>query len=451
MNRRSRIGQFVLSLVIFITAISIAPPLVRAGQSPSTPAPAAQEAAPAPPAPTDTISGYALSPEKYARAKDHSNQKYLHEFISSLYGLAVLILVLALRLGPKYRDLAQRITSRWVLQVFIYAPLLLLVVAVLGVPTDAWDQQLARSFGLSVQGWASWTTDWITNQLVTLVPFVILVWILYWVIGRSPRRWWFYFWLASIPVLAFTLFLTPFVIEPLFFKFTPLAGSQPVLVAEIEKVIQRGGMDIPPERMFEMNASSKLTGLNAYVSGFGASKRVVVWDNTIKKATIPQTLFVFGHEMGHYVLLHIPKELAIFAGVLLVMLYVGFHFVLWALGRWGATWGIRGPDDLASLPALLLVLGILLFLGTPIFNTISRHFEHEADRYGLEVIHGIVSDPGQTAAHYFQTSGEMNLADPDPSPFIKFWFLDHPSRKDRVDFVVNYDPWKNGEQPAYVK
>jgi len=86
-----------------------------------------------------------------------------------------------------------------------------------------------------------------------------------------------------------------------------------------------------------------------------------------------------------------------------------------------------------------------------VFNSVSRYFEHEADRYGLEVIHGLVPDAGQVAAHYFQVSGEKNLADPDPGPFINVWFFDHPSRKERVDFVVNYDPWSKGEQPVYVK
>lgn len=452
MVRSNRIGVFIIlacTLAIFPAHAARSSPPAGAAQSQS-PDQSASQSAPA--QPTDVIRGYTLTPEKYQRAKDYSGRKYLHEFIASLFGLVVLLVVLALRLGPRFRDLAERVSRRRFLQVLIYAPLTLLTVAVLSIPTDIWDQMLAFRFGLSVQSWASWTTDWITNQVVMLVVGVVLVWILYAVIRRSPRRWWFYFWLASLPVLVFVIFLAPMVIEPLFFKFTPLAGQQPALVSEIQKVVQRGGMTIPPERMFEMNASSKLTGLNAYVSGVGASKRVVVWDTTIQKATIPQILFVFGHEMGHYVLLHIPKELAIDAAVLLALFFLGFHGVQWMLRRWGAAWEIRGQDDLASLPALLLMLGILVFFATPIFNTISRHFEHEADRYGLEVIHGIVSDPNQTAAHYFQASGEANLADPDPGPFIEFWFFDHPSRKERVDFVVNYDPWKaGGEKPVYVK
>ena len=179
--------------------------------------------------------------------------------------------------------------------------------------------------------------------------------------------------------------------------------------------------------MFVMNASSKQTGLNAYVSGYSASKRVVVWDNTIAKATVPETLFVFGHEMGHYVLLHIPKEFAIDATILLILLYLGFRLAQWMLARWGKQWAIRDSGDWASLPALLLLISLLAFLATPIFNGVSRHFEHEADRYGLEVIHGIVADPNQVAAHYFEKSGEMNLSDPDPNWFTKSLVLRSPN------------------------
>lgn len=99
----------------------------------------------------------------------------------------------------------------------------------------------------------------------------------------------------------------------------------------------------------------------------------------------------------------------------------------------------------------MLVITALAFLATPAFNAVSRHFEHEADRYGLEVIHGIVPDPNQVAAHYFEKSGEMNLADPDPSTWDKIWFFDHPTRPERVHFVATYNPWQEGESPVYVK
>src|SRR5262249_13573714 len=153
--------------------------------------------------------------------------------------------------------------------------------------------------------WRSWFWDWTKGELITVIVGVFAVWILYSIIRRSPRRWWFYFWLVATPMIVFLMFLEPVMVEPLFYKFEPLAEHQPALVARIQKVVARGGLDIPPDRMYEMNASEKLKSLNAYVTGIGASKRVVVWDNTIEKLTPDQILSVFGHEMGHYVLDHV--------------------------------------------------------------------------------------------------------------------------------------------------
>ncbi len=394
---------------------------------------------------------YAPPPAEYACAKAYSNSKYRHTFIGAFYGFLVLLVLLRWRVSPAYRDLAERVSSRRFVQLIIFAPLFLLTVAVLGVPSDIWDESLQRAYGLSVQTWGAWTHDWILQQVIMVIVATLLVGVLYFVIRRSPRRWWLYFWIASLPILLALFFLQPIVIDPLFYTFKPLAGAQPVLLAEMQKVVHRGGMEIPPDRMFVMNASSKTTGMNAYVTGFGASKRVVVWDNTIAKATVPETLCVFGHEMGHYVLLHIPKEICIDALILLFLLYLGYRLVNAMLARWGVQWGIRDLQDWASLPLMLFVITLLAFLATPAFNGVSRHFEHEADRYALEVVHGIVDNPNQVAAHYFEKSGERNLADPDPSTFIKIWFFDHPPRPERVRFVATYNPWSEGQSPRYVK
>ena len=402
-------------------------------------------------APQTPILEYTPPPAQYARAKAYSYEHYTHFFVNTLYGLLVLLFVLRWRVAPKFRDMAERVSSRRFVQLIIFAPLTLLTINFLTIPSDVWDEALQRAYGLSVQTWPAWFTDWITNMIIMLIVGTILVAILYAVVRRSPRRWWFYFWLASIPVLLIVFFIQPLVIDPLFFKFTPLADTQPVLVSGIEKVTHRGGIDIPRDRMFLMNASSKTTTTNAYVTGFGSSKRVVIWDNTVAKATIPETLFVFGHEMGHYVLLHIPKEMSIIACILLFMLYLGYRLANWMLARWGYQWEIRDIKDWASLPALIFVISLLAFFATPAINAVSRHFEHEADRYGLEVIHGIVPNANQVAAHYFEKSGEMNLSDPDPNWFIKAWFFDHPTRPERVHFVATYAPWSQGREPEYVK
>jgi STE24 endopeptidase len=451
MTRRTRV---LALLFFFASALAfaqdqpspiVAPaPTATAATSSGTPDAAAASA-------PDIIVEYTPPPAEYARAKAYSIAHYRHILIGALYGFLVLLVILRWRVAPRFRDLAEGVSSNRFVQLIIFAPLTLLAILALGIASDLWDQSLARAYGLSVQDWGAWTRDWILNQIIMIILGTILIGILYFVIRRSPRRWWFYFWLASIPVLLALFFLQPIVLDPLFYKFTSLEAAQPVLLAEMQKVVHRGGMEIPAERMFVMNASSKTTGLNAYVTGFGASKRVVVWDNTIANTTIPETLFVFGHEMGHYVLLHIPKEIAIDAAILLFLLYVGYRLSNGMLARWGAQWGIRDLQDWASLPALFFVISLLAFLATPAFYGVSRHFEHEADRYSLEVMHGMISNPNQVAAHYFQKSGQKNLADPDPSWFDEVWFFDHPTRPERVHFVATYDPWSKGEEPKYVK
>jgi len=367
-----------------------------------------------------------------------------------VYEFLLLLLLLKLCVAPKYRDWAERASRRRFVQVLIFAPLILLTVSVLELPTTLWDRTIEMNFGRSIQGWGPWWGDWVTNQILLLIIGTIVVWVLYAVIRRTQRRWWFYFWLASIPLIALTFFLQPLIINPLFFKFRPLADNHPDMVLEVQKVVRHGGMEIPPERMFEMNASTKTTEMNAYVAGFGASKRAVMWDTILQKATPQEALFVFGHEMGHYVLLHIPQLIAILSLILLVLLYLSYHLARWLLRRWRLAWQIRSIDDWASLPMLMMLLSVLSLLATPVLNGISRIYEHDADRYGIEVIHGIVPNAGQVAARYFEKSGENNLNDPQPNEWVKIWFYDHPTRPERVHFVATYDPWSQGEKGKYV-
>jgi len=393
---------------------------------------------------------YTLPPDKYEKAVAFSRAKYRLYFVDSAYGILVLILLVSLCVGPKYRDWAERISRRRFVQAWIFAPLFLLTLAVFGLPIETYRQWLSLKYEQSIQSWGSWSWDWTKAEIIALIMGAIIIWILYAIIRHSLRRWWFYFSLVSIPLVIFLIFIQPLVIEPLFFKFEPLQNKHPELVTDISKVVARAGLTIPPDRMFEMKASEKLKSLNAYVSGLGASKRVVVWDNTMNRLTNEQTLFVFGHEMGHYVLRHIPKGTVLIVAALFFFLYIGYRSMHWAITHWGARWQIRGIDDWASFPVLLLFLSVLGLFAAPLGNTISRHFEHEADIYGLEVIHGIVPHPADAALPAFQSLGEVNLADPKPSRFIELWLYNHPPLNKRIEFAQTYDPWSKG-QPQFVK
>ena len=413
--------------------------------------PAAPSASQTPTPEKKETQGYTLSREKYDKAVEYSRAEYRLYFIDFVYGLLVLWVILRFGIATKYRDWAEGASGVRLVQVVIFVPLLMLTSAILELPTSIYGHSLSLKYEQSIQHWGSWFWDWTKGQMVFLIIATLLAWILYGVIRRSPRRWWFYFWISALPILLFILFIAPVVIDPLFNKFEPLDKSHPDLVTAIEGVVHRAGMTIPRERMFLMQASLKTNQIDAYVTGFVASKRVVVWDTTIKDTTTPETLFVFGHEMGHYVLHHVRNGFIFIAAFLFVAFFVGFHAIHWTLGRWGGSWGIRGPDDWASLPALLLVLSVIFFISSPVLSGFSRYQEHQADVYGLEVIHGLVPNSSEVAAHAFQVLGEVDLADPNPPAFITFWLYSHPPLTDRLVFAHTYDPWSKGESPQFVK
>jgi len=394
---------------------------------------------------------YNLPPDKLQKAYALYLMNGTLYFVTAGWSLVVLYLMLRTRFGARLGDWAERASRFRVVQAVVVMSLFVLVLELTQLPFDAYEHRISLQYGLSVQHWGSWFWDWVKVLLMGFVLASLIGWLLYAVMRRSPRRWWFYFWVAMIPTVVFVLFVEPVWIDPLFNKFEPLADQHCDLVAQLERVVQRADMEIPPQRMFEMKASEKTTELNAYVTGLGATKRVVVWDTTMQHMTAPQTLFVFGHEMGHYVLHHIPKELTIILLQLLVLFYIGYRLANWMVVRYGARWGIRGLSDWASLPLLALIISVLAFLATPAFNAVSRHFEYQADQYGLEVIHGLVPDTPLAAAEAFQILGERSLDYPYVGKLAEFWAWDHPTIRDRMIFVQNYDPWGEGRQPEFVK
>ena len=397
------------------------------------------------------VTAYTLPPDLYRKARDLGRFHARFAWIDFFYGIFVLWVILYWRFGPQFRDWAESASRNRFLQAAIFAPLLLLTMAILSLPSDIYENSVERKYGLSIQSWGSWFWDWTKGQFLGILLGIILVSILYAVIRSSPRRWWFYFWLTSLPIIVLLVFIQPVIVDPMFHKFEPLQQKDPALTASLEKMVQRAGVNIPPERMFWMGAGEKTTELNAYVTGIGASKRIVVWDNTIAKMNTQEIVFVVGHEMGHYVLNHIWKGLLFAAVFLFVVFYLGFRTIGWLLRRFGGAWGIRGVDDWASLPALLLLISIYSFIANPVQSAVSRHFEHQADQYGLEVTHGLTPDSSQVAAQAFQVLGEVDLSDPTPSPVTVFMFYSHPTIPDRIRFSLTYDPWDQGEQPEFVK
>ena len=439
------LGAMAIFAHVAVARATDPPPSAQATQK-AAPAPGGVETAAQP-----STDQYRLSRERYEKAIAYSRADYMLYFLSTAWSLLVLILLLRMGVVAKLRDIAERLSGNRGLQACIFVPGLLLMLTVLHLPIRMYWHVLSLRYEQSVQRWGSWFWDWTKGELIGIVMGILVGLAVISLIRWKPQKWWLYFWFGAVPVALFLFFISPWFLDPLFNKFLPLQEKHAALVESIGKLTQRAGVLIPPERMFLMEASVKTNEINAYVTGIGASKRVVIWDTSIQKTKPEELLFIVGHELGHYVLGHVWKGFVFFLSGALVGLFVAYSALQWVLGRWGEQWGVRGQGDWATLAVLLLIMNVLDFAGTPIGNGFSRVQEHEADVYGLEVIHGLVPNSQEVAASAFQVLGDVDLADPNPSRFITIWLYSHPPLGERLKFAHSYDPWSKGEAPKFVK
>jgi STE24 endopeptidase len=389
---------------------------------------------------------YTLTPQRRAQAIAYSRTLYILYFVGILISIGIYFLFWRARLSVVFRDWATKTSRHLSIQCLIFVPLFVAATAFLKFPLHYYAGFVVEHrFGLATQGFASWLSDWGKGLAIEAALGTIVVWIFYFVVRHSPRRWWLFFWLASIPLVLGLILIEPYAIDPLFYKFTPLEKSRALLTGRIESMLDHAGLAIPPQRIFEMDASSRTKAVDAYVTGLGSSKRVVVWDTTLTAMESNEVLLVLGHEIGHYVLHHIPKEFILDEAVALLFFFLGFLAANRLVERAGPCVGIEGVGDLASLPLVLVVLIGMVFLSAPLVNGISRHYEHQADQFALEVAYGVVPDPNAAEVQALQILGEQDLADPEPSPFIKFWLYTHPPLADRIRFAAAYKPWSEGK------
>ncbi|BDI28517.1 metalloprotease [Capsulimonas corticalis] len=361
-------------------------------------------------------------------ARRYSQTRYLLYFAGTAYGLLALWALLTTGLSARLRDLAERLSQRRFLTLLWYYVLFTLAFWVIRLPLILYSGYwLDHAYGLSHQSFGAWMGDVAKSHLVDVATTVPVLWLVFWLMGRSPRRWPLGLWLACIPLIAVGMFASPLIVDPIFNKFTPMAPGP--LKTRIEALAATAG--IPDAPILVADKSRQTDETNAYVNGVGTSARIVLWDTTLKKMPPDQVVAIVGHEMGHYVLKHLYWGfLETFAGLLIALpLARGCYDRL--IARWGDRWRLRDARDYAAIPAIFLVVSALSFFSEPIVNWQSRRVEHAADAYGLQV-----TGDRAAMARGFVSLSEQNLSDPNPPPFIKFWLFSHPPLQERIDFAL---------------
>lgn len=351
-----------------------------------------------------------------------------------LYGLAVAWILLASPLSRRMRDFAEKRSKRKFLQTTLYAAQYTVAIFILSFPLVVYQNFIREhQYDLANQSFGPWFTEQLIELGVELVLFSIGISVLYMVIRKSRARWWLWGGGASVVGLAFLIMFSPVFIAPLFNDYTPMEESP--LKAEIISMAQANG--VPADNVYMVDQSRQTSRISANVQGMFGTLRISLNDNLLEGGTTGEIKAVMGHELGHYVLGHIAS-LLIQIGLLLV---VGFAFVAWsfdkARARWGTSWGIRDIADPAGMPLLFALLSVYFFLATPVFNSIIRVNEVQADIFGLNV----AREPEGAATIALKVAEYRKL---DPGHREEIIFFDHPSGRSRISMAMQ---WKAENLP----
>ncbi len=417
----------VLALTVCLTTASAQP--IRTTGRGSGQAASAQDESPVPvPAPSEKAVSYYRS----------GNVLWVVDLV---WGILIPCLFLFTGFSARIRNWALRLGLKWFFVVGIYFIIFVLINFVIDLPLSYYEEFVRQhAYGMSNQTFSKWLGDSLKSLLVGIVGGVLFLWVPYMLLKKSPRRWWLYTSLLSIPFLFFVMLISPIWIDPLFNQFGPMKDK--TLESQILALADRAGIE--GSRVYEVNKSVDTKAVNAYVTGFLGTKRIVLWDTLLAKLNDREILVVMGHEMGHYVLHHVIKGISFAFLLILFTLYLAYRLADGLIVRNKARFGFDSLSDIASLPLLLLLVSIFSFLTSPIVLAYSRHQEHEADRFALEI-----TRDNHDAAEAFVKLQQENLGIPRPGLLYKVWRSSHPPIGERIDFCNEYKPWKTGQPLVY--
>jgi STE24 endopeptidase len=345
-------------------------------------------------------------------------------------------------LSGRVRNLAARLgRSRRFATIAIYAIAYVLIQALVFLPLS-WYAGFVRqhAYGLSTEAASEWLGDWTKGVAIMAVVAALLLWIPYWLLRVSPRRWWLWTGLLTAPLTVLAMIVLPVYIAPLFDRYSRMRDR--ALEQRIQQLAARAG--IPDSRIYEVRKSDETRRVNAYVTGFGGTKRIVLWDTLVDRLGPDEVTFVVGHEIGHFVLRHTLTVIVLATLLVTLSLYAVHRVSGWLIARFGRSFGFDRVDDVASLPLLALVGGFVMLAATPAALALSRWQEREADRFGLEITRN-----NPAAARAFVRLQEDNLAVPRTGLLFRLWRGSHPDLGDRIEFANRYSPWNRGEPLRY--
>lgn len=323
---------------------------------------------------------------------------------------------------PLYDRWTTSLTSSFLLQGLLFFLALFLSQSVIDIPFSLYRTfRLEARYGFNTMTLRLWISDFFKSLAISLVLLSLLLGGALLLMEWSPRYWWLWVWLFFALFTLFMMYLSPILIEPLFFKVEPIAD--PELESEIRDLAHRAGLEA--KKVQQVDASRRSTHSNAYFTGIGKVKRIVLFDTLLEQMSRGEVLAVLAHEIGHWKKGHIFKRIFLTEAVALVVCYLSFRLL-----EWGGLPGLIGLSS-ASFPAQLMILSFLgslvTFPLTPLSSAISRRHEREADRFGA----ALCGNAEDLATSLIKLTKE-NLGNLHPHPLYARFYYSHPPTVERV-------------------
>lgn len=361
---------------------------------------------------------------------EYSKIRHIIFFLLTPFDWVLFLTILAVGLSGRFRNWSESVTRISLFQKGIYVFWLSIFTFIIMFPIHYISYQLSKSYGITTSTFSIWMKDQFIDFWLDYLFMALLAIVVFALIKKFNKRWWIYAWAISIPFTVFLMFVQPVIIDPLYNDFYTLKDKE--LEEKILNIASKA--NIPAEHVYEVNMSEKTNALNAYVTGIGSNSRIVLWDTTLNKLNDEEVLFVMAHEMAHYVKKHIYLGMTAYLIISLIGLFIGARLLEWSVKRFGSLLGIKGVNDIASLPLLLLIISMLTFVQSPISNAFSRYLEHSADDYAIEM-----TKDKDSAISGFQKLTIAGLSEVNPPVIVKWLRYGHPTMLERLNFLENYD------------
>ena len=364
----------------------------------------------------------AVDPATLAKISDYTVENSQLGLIESLIDNMVLLAFLFWGLLGIYDGWITSLTGSFLGNGVLFFLFLMVAQTIMGIPFSLYRNfRIENKYGFNTMTVKLWITDMVKGLAIGAVISTLVVLGALWLVTVSPGLWWFWVWLFLLVVGIFMMYLSPTVIEPLFFKFEPLKVEG--LEERIRTLMEKAGLKV--SRVFQVDASRRSRHSNAYFTGIGKVKRIVLFDTLLEQMTQDEVLAVLAHEVGHWKKKHVLKRIVMTE----TMAFCGILAAFWLLrGTWlPNVLGMMNASFYAKAVILGFLLSIVTFPLTPLFSWLSRRDERESDRFAAD----LTGNTGAMASALVKLSKE-NLSNLHPHPLYAAFYYSHPPVVERI-------------------